>query len=339
VVRLVEDLQLGFALNQPLSAFALGAVDVLDAESPSYALDVVSVVEATLEDPRGILLAQQFLARGEAVAAMKADGIEYDERMELLEEVTWPQPLAELLTALFATYRQTHPWVSPDALSPKSVVRDMWERAMTFSEYVAFYGLSRSEGLVLRYLSDAYKALRQTVPESARTPALTELTDWLGAVVRQTDSSLLDEWEALLNTDGVEDRTPGDRPPARPLTVDSRPFRALVRSAMFRRVDLLSRSRWHELAALEEGGLSAEQWQQAGEAYASEHGAVGTGPDARGPALFVLTPPRDGHAVVVQILDDEDGEHDWRITADLDVAASEATGEPVLRTVSVAPTS
>ena len=162
-------------------------------------LDVVSVVEATLEDPRQVLLAQQFKARGEAVAEMKADGLEYEERMELLDDVTWPKPLAELLSALLATYRQTHPWVAEEALSPKSVVREMWERAMTFSEYVAWLGLGRSEGLLLRYLSDAYRTLRQTVPDSARTEGVDDIVEWLGAVVRQTDSSLVDEWEALVS--------------------------------------------------------------------------------------------------------------------------------------------
>jgi len=338
VVRLVEDLQLGFALNQPLSAFALGAVDVLDPDSPAYPLDVVSVVEASLEDPRGILLAQQYKAKGEAVAEMKADGMEYDERMELLEDVSWPKPLEELLTALFETYRQTHPWVSPDALSPKSVVRDMWERAMTFSEYVAFYGLSRGEGLVLRYLSDAYKALRQTVPESARTEGLVDLTEWLGAVVRQTDSSLLDEWEALVDPDRAVDGMPrGERPPARPMTTDSRAFRALLRNAMFRRVELLSRGRWADLAALEVDGPTAEEWRDAAEAFRREHGEVGIGPDARGPAMIRIGAPRDGLILVEQILDDEDGDHDWRITAHLDTAASDEAGEPVLATRGLAP--
>ena len=171
-MRLTADLPLNFALNQPLSTFALAALDLLDTAADSYALDVVSVFESTLDDPRQILSAQQFKARGEAVAAMKSEGIEYDERMELLTEVTHPKPLDELLTAAFAIYRQSHPWLSEDQLSPKSVVRDMWERAMTFTEYVAFYGLSRSEGLVLRYLSDAYRTLRSSVPDAARTEAL-----------------------------------------------------------------------------------------------------------------------------------------------------------------------
>ena len=135
---------------------------------PDYALDVVSVVEATLDDPRQVLTAQQFKARGEAVGEMKAEGIEYDERMELLDDVTWPKPLQSCSRRRTRpTGRGTRGWPTTP-LSPKSVVRDMYERAMTFGEYVAYYGLSRSEGLVLRYLSDAYKALRQTVPDTPR---------------------------------------------------------------------------------------------------------------------------------------------------------------------------
>src|SRR4029077_17975951 len=170
------DLQPNFALNQPLSPFAVAALDLLDPQSLTYALDVLSVIEATLEGPRPVINAQRSKARGEAIAAMKAEGIEYDERMELLESVTHPRPLAELLEATFEIYRSSHPWVADFELSPKSVARDMYERAMTFTEYIAFYGLSRSEGLVLRYLADAYKALRQTVPAEDRTEELDDLT-------------------------------------------------------------------------------------------------------------------------------------------------------------------
>jgi superfamily II RNA helicase len=171
-VRLTVDLQPDFALNQPLSPFAVAALELLDVASPTYPLDVLSVLEATLEDPRPVISAQRFKARGEAVAAMKAEGIEYDERMELLEDVGHPQPLRELLEHAYTVYGRTHPWVNDFALRPKSVARDMSERAMTFVEYVGFYGLRRSEGLVLRYLADAYKALRRTVPEAARTEEL-----------------------------------------------------------------------------------------------------------------------------------------------------------------------
>ena len=198
-MRLMDELQVDFALNQPLSTFALAALELLDRESETYALDVLSVLESTLENPRQVLMAQQFRARGEAVAAMKAEGIEYEERMELLEEVTWPQPLADLLEAAYDIYAEGHPWVTEYELRPKSVARELHELAMTFVEYVGFHRLASSEGLVLRYLADAYKALRRTVPEEARTEELEDLTEWLGELVRQVDSSLLDEWEQLLH--------------------------------------------------------------------------------------------------------------------------------------------
>ena len=196
-VRVTVDLQEDFALNQPLSPFAVAALELLDRADPSYALDALSVIESTLDDPYKVLDAQRFKARGEAVAQMKADGLEYEERMALLEHVTYPQPLAELLHAAYESYRQTHPWVADHSLSPKSVARDLYERAMTFTEFVGHYGLARSEGVVLRYLSGAYKALERTIPEDAKTDELYDLTEWLGELVRQVDSSLLDEWEQL----------------------------------------------------------------------------------------------------------------------------------------------
>src|SRR5690348_2857795 len=221
--RLTVDLQEDFALNQPLSPLALAAIGLLDRDLPGYPLDVLSVIEATLDDPRELLAAQQHKARGEAVAQMKADGIEYEERMELLEDVTYPMPLADLLAVAYDTYRRGHPWVADHELSPKSVVRDMYERAMTFTEYVGFYGLSRAEGLVLRYLASAYKALRQTVPEEARTEELTDLIEWLGELVRQTDSSLIDEWERLRSPAGEQAAAVLDeRPP--PVTGNTRAF-------------------------------------------------------------------------------------------------------------------
>ena len=329
-VRVVEDLQFGFALNQPLSTYALAAFDTLDPESPTYALDIVSVIEATLENPRPVLWGQENRAKGEAVAEMKADGIEYEERMELLEEISWPKPLQELLETTYEIYRQGHPWIAETPVSPKSVVRDMYERAMTFGEYVGSYGLTRSEGLVLRYLTDAYRALRQTVPDAKKTEELTDLIEWLGEVVRQTDSSLLDEWEQLTDPD-----QPGLVPEAvpaapRPITANERSFRVLVRNAMFRRVELAARRRWDELATLSERDtIGAEEWREAVEAYFEEYDAIGTGPDARGPALLRVEVERD-RWLVQQIIDDPDGDHDWRIRAEVDLRASDDAGELVL---------
>jgi hypothetical protein len=333
-VRLVEGLQLNFALNQPLSAYALAVFDTLDPEAPTYALDVVSVVEATLEDPRPVLGAQEHKARGEAIGEMKADGIEYDERMELLDEVTWPKPLQELLEHTYELYRQRHPWVGEDALSPKSVVRDMYERAMTFGEYVAFYGLTRSEGLVLRYLGDAYRALRQTVPESVRTYELEDIIEWLGTVVRQTDSSLLDEWERLTDPDRLAGPVDPDILPPVPerITANERAFTVLVRNALFRRVELAALNRWEQLGALEvETGsvMSGEDWREALEGYFAVHDAIDTGPDARGPQML-LVEKGERTWEVQQIIGDPEGDHDWRITATVDLAASDDEGELVI---------
>jgi superfamily II RNA helicase len=337
-IRLTVDLQPNFALNQPLSPFALAALDLLDPDSTTYALDVVSVIEATLDDPRPVLVQQQFQARGEAVAAMKADGIEYDERMALLEDITWPKPLEELLSAAFATYRQSQPWIGDFELSPKSVVRDLVERAMTFADYVGHYGLARSEGVVLRYLSDAYRALRQTVPDDLKTEPVRDLIDWLGEVVRQVDSSLLDEWLAELTGTTLPGGEHEVRPPGPTSVLDNpRAFRVMVRNALFRRVLLASRRDWAALGELDsESGFDAEAWAAALEPYFAEHDEIGTGAHARGPALLLVEEGPE-RWTVSQILDDPAGDHDWRITAEVDLAESATQGLAVLRVVAVNP--
>jgi superfamily II RNA helicase len=338
--RLTVDLQRDFALNQPLSAFALAVVDVLDPDSPSYALDLVSVIEATLEDPLQVLLAQKFEARGEAVREMKDDGIEYEERMELLDTVTWPQPLAELLEHTLKSYRQTHPWL-PDQLRPKSVVRDLYERGLTFTEYVAHYRLPRVEGVLLRYLSDAYKALRRTVPEGSRDETFSDLVEWLGELVRQTDSSLVAEWESIMA--GLE---PGEvaEVSERPITANARAFRVLVRNAMYRRVELVGRDDLAGLVEAEELASAATDppqeiimdraaWSDALDAYYAEHETVGMGPDSRGPGLLVVNELAGRRWEVRQVLDDPLGNHDWSILAEVDLGASDETGDLVLRTL------
>ncbi|HWS32690.1 MAG TPA: DUF3516 domain-containing protein [Actinoplanes sp.] len=335
--KLVDDLQLDFALNQALSPFALACLELLDKEAPEYPLDVVSVIESTLEDPRQIVSEQRKKARGEAVNAMKAEGIEYEQRMVLLEDVTWPQPLKELLEAAYETYQRGQPWVADYELRPKSVVRDMYERAMTFTEYVSFYGLSRSEGLVLRYLADAYRALRQTVPEDARTEELTDLIEWLGELVRQVDSSLLDEWARLQNPTG--DEAPevriDDKPPA--VTRNARAFRVLVRNAMFRRVELAALRRWDLLGEMDaEAGWTADRWQKAIQDYYTEYVTLGTGPSARGPAFLHID---QGAAVwtVRQVFEDPNGDHDWGIEATVDLAASDEIGSAAITVTAVGP--
>lgn len=331
--RLTVDLQRDFALDQPLSPFALAALELLDPASVDYALDVVSLIESTLENPRQVLMAQQHKARGEAVAEMKADGIDYEERMELLEEITWPKPLAELIEPAYETYRAAHPWLSEFAPAPKSVVRDMVERAMTFAELVSHYELARSEGVVLRYLADAYRALRRTVPESARSEDLDDITEWLGELVRQVDSSLLDEWEQLTapgaETD-AENVASGAPQTIRPISANQRAFRVMIRNAMFRRIELAARRDW---TALDELGTGPD-WASELEPYFAEYDSIGTGPDARGPQLFLARPHGDLWEVR-QVLDDPAGDHGWALQATVDPEASDATGEVVFDEVGI----
>ena len=196
-VRVTVDLQDSFALHRPLSLFAMEALGVLDPDDAGYPLDVLSVIESVLENPGPVIAAQIERLRTELLGELKAQGVPYEERMERLAAVEHPKPLREFLYGSFGIFRQHHPWVEGDNVRPKSIAREMHERAMTFGEYVNHYGLKRSEGLVLRYLTDAYRALVQNVPAERRTPPLDELTGWLGALVRGVDSSLLDEWERL----------------------------------------------------------------------------------------------------------------------------------------------
>ncbi|GAB3525173.1 DEAD/DEAH box helicase [Arthrobacter monumenti] len=351
-VRLTMHLQENFALNQPLSPFALASLGLFDPESPGYALDVVSAIESILEKPRQVLRAQESKARGEAVASMKAEGIEYEERMALLDEVNYPQPLAELLHQTFDVYRQGAPWVADFELSPKSIIRDMYERAMNFGEFVAFYQLSRSEGIVLRYLADGYKALRQTVPVEALREDLEDIIAWLGELVRQVDSSLLDEWEQLTSGSppagaaaavaapagqaGPDEL--GARPPEPPgVTTNARAFRVMVRNEMFRRVELAALDNVEALGELDQdAGWNADRWAAAMDLYWDEYDELGTGPEARGPALLMIEEGSSSWKLR-QIFDDPAGDRDWGISAEVDLAESDELGTAAVRVTDVGP--
>ncbi|MEU0840568.1 DUF3516 domain-containing protein [Streptomyces sp. NPDC005962] len=337
-IRLTVDLQQDFALNQPLSTFALAAFELLDPESPSYALDMVSVVESTLDDPRQILAAQQNKARGEAVAAMKADGVEYEDRMERLQDITYPKPLEELLFHAYGLYRKSHPWVGDHPLSPKSVIRDMYERAMTFTEFTSLYDLARTEGIVLRYLASAYKALDHTVPDDLKSDDFEDIIAWLGEMVRQVDSSLLDEWEQLANPEVESAEQAQERADqVRPVTANARAFRVLVRNAMFRRVELAALDKVAELGEMDaESGWNEDAWADALDAYFEEYDELGTGPQARGPKLLrIEEQPEHGLWRVRQTFDDPNGDHDWGISAEVDLAASDEEGRAVVRVTDV----
>ena len=300
-IRVTADLQPDFALDRPLGPFLLEAVTDLDPASPTFALDVVSLVEATQDDPGPVLAAQLDRLRTETLAALKAAGVEYDERIDALDKLEHPKPLRDWTYDRFDAYRAVHPWVADHNVRPKSVARDCFERAMTFGEYVAHYGLARSEGTLLRYLSDAYRGLVRSVPEDLKSDELLDLTEWLGELVRQVDSSLIDEWQALAAAAeaGTLDEAVADvgrelaleaaTPPPPPVTANERAFTVMVRNAAFRRLQLLARRDLAALAAAEgPGGLDEAGWAAAAAVYFAHYDRLETGPDARGAALFQL---------------------------------------------------
>ena len=343
-IRVTRGLQEDFALDNPLSPFVLEAVPRLELAAPTWPLDVVSVVEATLDNPGPVLAAQLERVKTEALAEMKAAGMEYEERIEVLDKLEYPKPLRDWTYDLFDAYRIVHPWAADFNIQPKSVARDLYEQAMTFSEYVAHYGLTRSEGLLLRYLSDVYKGLIRNVPEDLKTEELLDVTEWLGELVRQVDSSLIDEWERLATAAAggpaeldseisPERRAEASEPP--PLTANVRAFKVMVRNAAFRRAELFARRDAAGLAEAEAaGGLSESGWSEAIERYFSTHPELGTGTPARGSAFFDLD-EGPGRWRVRQILDDPEGWHDTAIAAEVDLAASDELGAPAWRTLQV----
>jgi superfamily II RNA helicase len=323
-VRVTIDLSDTFALNQPLSLFALEAVEALDLEHETHALDVVSVIESVLESPRVILAAQLDKLIGDTLAELKRRGVEYDERMDEIAELSHPKPLEDFLYGSFNLFRAHHPWVEGDTVKPKAIVRDLYERAMTFRDYVNHYGLKRSEGVLLRYLTDAYRALRQTVPDAHRTDQVDDIVEWLGELVRQVDSSLIDEWEKLQHPDEVQSEEIV-LPERRDVTQNTRAVRVMVRNEMFRWITLLAR---RDSTTLAEAGrtLTAEEIDAAIAGYWDVHDRIVLDGDARGPDHFEL----DESGTVRQTISDPEGWNEWYLAATVDWVASAEAGEPVL---------
>ena len=319
------DLPEDFALDQPLSPFLLAALELLDPESPEYAFDLVSMVEATLEDPRQVLRAQERKARDAAMAEMKMDGVDYDERLERIAEVTYPKPLEDLLDAAFGKYCDAVPWARDYCLRPKSVLRDMLESAADFKGYIQKLGIMRYEGILLRYLSEAFRGLDRTIPEDKRTEQLKDIIAWLGLVVRSVDSSLVDEWE---NAGSVLDAAPPDAAGAEAVVHDRRGLTVLVRNALFSRVRMAAH---RDIAGLGEAdgewGFGERAWAQALDEYYEAHEEILLDADARSKAYLILNEADEEEAHVWhvrQIFHDEDGDNDFAIAADVDLDATQA---------------
>ena len=355
MVSVGVNLQDRFALHQPLSLFALEVIPELadrpndpgiptapnpdpDATTRAHALDVLSVIESVLENPSVILAAQVDRLRSELVARLKMEGVEYEERMERLAEVEPPRPLKEFLYGTFDVFRRHHPWVGDENVKPKSVARELYETGFNFRQYIEHHGLKRSEGTVLRYLGEAYKALVQNVPEDSKTEALYDLEAWMGETIRQVDSSLLDEWEKLRHPTDETVGTVEDQVPDRPdVTRNARAFRVMVRNEVFRWVQLLSRRRLDDHEAL--AGVptvgdvrrTADDVTESIAPYWEEHPELPTDSHARGGAFFSLDDSGPDRWPVRQTLADPEGHHEWVLDGEVDLAASREEGRAVVR--------
>ena len=329
---LTVDLPEDFALDQPLSPFLLAALELLDPASDTYTFDLISMVEATLEDPKQVLRAQERAARSRAMAEMKADGIDFEERKERLQDVTYPKPLEDLLDTAFATYCAEVPWANDYELSPKSVLRDMLEGANDFKGYIQKLNIARSEGILLRYLAEAFRSLDRTVPVAKRNEQLEDIISWLGFMVRSVDSSLVDEWEAAGDPAALDMAPPSA---ADQVVADRRGVTLLVRNALIRRVTLAARERYDQLGELDSDfGMTATRWERVLDAYHEQHEEILTDADARSSAMLSIDEADEQAAHVWhvhQIFADEDGDHDFGIMADLDLDATQEEGGAVFK--------
>lgn len=318
-------------LSAPLMPFAIEVLSTLDRDDPAYVLDAVSVVEAVLDDPRQILFAQENAAKGALVNQLKSEGVPYEERMERLEGVTWPKPLHELIDACFAEYRQHHSWVSEHP-SPKSILREMLEGGDTFASFVRRYRLERSEGLVLRYLTDAWRTLDRSLTDDVYNDTLEDVIEWLGALIRATDATLLDEWTRLAGGP-VHEHAAHEAP----LATRSGPppaWRTALRTAMFGWVELLAARNYSTLA--DRGGWDASQIAEAMAPYWAEYDSIGIDGAARSLSHFTLDEEPTVWTATQQLVDPE-GNGEWQVVATVDLEEAILEGAPVLRLSRLAP--
>lgn len=337
---LTIDMPEDLALDQPLSPFLIAVLELLDPESDSYALDVVSAVEATLENPFAVLRVQERRARDEAMRVMKDEGLEYDERMDRLQEITYPQPLKDLLVPAFLRYCTDVPWAADYSLQCKSVVRNMLETASSFSEYTSSMGLARSEGTLLRYLSDAYRALSRTVPRDKRDEQLDTIIDWLDVVVRSVDSSLVDEWEAAAGLTQEKNEDTQTAPPVIDvIAAHKKGLTTLVRNALFKRVQYIDLDDAPALGELDSAwGMPVHEWEDALDDFYDEHDGLLTTADARSSKFFMIDNKQEKthhRWHVRQILCDIEGDYDWAIDGIVDLDSTHEQGDVVFESYDV----
>jgi hypothetical protein len=357
-VRVNVELQDDFSMDQTLSLYLLETIPLIDPDSPTYALDLLTLVESILENPEIILRRQLDRIKDRAVARMKADGVEYEQRMEELEKLEYPKPLRDFVYDTFNAFADEHPWVGEENIRPKSIAREMFETCKSFDEYVLEYDLERSEGLLLRHLNSVYKVLSQTVPDASKTDEVLEIEWYFKSMIQRVDASLADEWERMRDPSHAPlarpDAVPtGERPArqeeaARPdITRDARTFLAAIRARIYAALKAWSRGDAAALASeldppgpRESAGPSwtSEHVRATLDAYVAEHGTVRFDPEARNARhTYVASAPEQMIRHVQQMLVDSEGLNDWVAEFDVDLEASRTSQRPVLWMTRIGP--
>jgi len=337
-VRVSETLQREFSLHSSLSLYLVETLALIEPTSVNYAVDVLTLVEAILEHPRPVLYAQERKVKDDLVAKLKSEGVEYDARMAELEKATYPKPNAEFIYGTFNAYAAKHPWLDADNIRPKSVARDMFEGYSSFSEYVKRFGLAPAEGVLLRYVSDVYKTLVQSVPASFYTDELTDIVSYLRATLQRVDTTLVSEWESLL-AGPTGEKAPADGEIAYDVTRDPKALRARIRAELHLLVKAIADRDYVEAVSLVQIGDEAwteERFERVLAAFYAEHERIVFDQTAR----FTDKTQIDEQAPHVyrakQILVDDTGDNHWYLEAEIDVRNGLPTDQPLLKLVNVA---
>ena len=347
------ELQEDFSLDQALSLYLLDTIKLIDIQSPNHALDVLTLAESIVEDPDFILRKQLDKIKDRKMAEMKMDGVPFEERIEELEKLEYPKPNREFIYATFNEFSDKHPWVGQDNIMPKSIVRDMFETFSSFGDYVRTYDLHRAEGLLLRHCNYVYRVLAQTIPDAIKTDELLEIELYLGAMIKQTDSSILDEWEkmrdpAYMRAETAPIRPPGAEEADRDIARDPKIFTAAIRTRIFafmRAITMVNfeAALWALFASegpqSESGDTLAwtpEMLREIIDRYKLEHGQIRLDPEARNVRHTYIKPSDDKKTwLVEQVLIDTQELNDWMVKMEVDLAASRAAGVPKIRLLNI----
>jgi superfamily II RNA helicase len=342
-LRVMVELQEDFSMDQTLSLYLVDTVQLLDPEEPDYSLVLLSLVEAILEDPELVLRKQLDKLKDQKMAEMKMEGVDYEQRMEELEKLEYPKPNREFIYSSFNAFADKHPWVGQENIRPKSIAREMFETFRSFSDYIRDYDLQRAEGLLLRHLNSVYKVLVQTVPAPAKNDAVREMEIYFGTLIRQVDSSLLEEWERMRDpsyqpSETKEVRPPGAEEAAADVTRDTKAFTAAIRNRIFSFLRGLINGDFEQALGFvgstldaEGNSWTAERIREVLDGYYVEHGRICLDPSARNLRNTHVQPADDKRTWrVQQMLVDPEEHNDWIAEFEIDLTESRKQAQPVM---------